>query len=76
MHYFGLQSLPEEAQVVLDEIRPHQYWILNTLSTEHIPFCVRAIMKAKQIKSERLQEKKKIENVENSLFNKLEVQND
>ncbi|ROL55721.1 hypothetical protein D9V87_11270 [Bacteroidetes/Chlorobi group bacterium MS-B_bin-24] len=75
-NYFGLQSLPEEAQVVLDEIRPHQYWILNTLSTEHIPFCVRAIMKAKQIKSERLQEKKKIENVENSLFNKLEVQND
>ena len=77
-NYFGLQTLPEEAQVLLDELRPHQFWLLNTLSVEHIPFCVRAIIKAKKMKSERKIEERQIEvkQIENSLFNNEEVQND
>lgn len=50
-NYFGLQSLPEEAIDKLEILRPHQFWVLNTLSTEHIPFCVKAIIRAKAKKS-------------------------
>ena len=49
-NYFGLQSLALEAQSLVDELRPYEDEILNTLSREHIPFCVRAILRAKEIK--------------------------
>jgi hypothetical protein len=49
-NYFGLQSLPTEAQTLVDELRPYEEEILNALSREHIPFCVRAILRAKEMK--------------------------
>jgi hypothetical protein len=49
-NYFGLQSLPLEAQSLVDELGPYEDEILNTLSREHIPFCVRAIARAKEMK--------------------------
>ena len=56
-NYFGLQTLPLEAQKLLDKLRPVQVDILNTLSIEHIPFCVRAIMRAKELKEIDLNQK-------------------
>ena len=44
-NYFGLQTLPIEAMELLDIMRPIEMQILNTLSTEHIPYCVRGIIK-------------------------------
>lgn len=49
-NYFGLQTMPVEAQQLLDFLRPVEQQVLNALSTEHIPFCVRGIMKAKEMK--------------------------
>ena len=49
-NYFGLQSLPVEAQKLLDILRPAEKQVLNALSTEHIPYCVRGIMEAKKMK--------------------------
>jgi hypothetical protein len=49
-NYFGLQSLPTEAQTLVDELRAYEEEILNALSREHIPFCVRAILRAKEMK--------------------------
>ena len=57
-NYFGLQTLPLEAQVLLDELRPYEMEVLNTLSTEHIPLCVRGIMKAKELKEVKIGIKK------------------
>jgi len=51
-NYFGLQTLPVEAQKLLDKLRPIEIEVLNTLSREHIPICVRAIMRFHQIKDE------------------------
>lgn len=66
-NYFGLQSLPHEAQVFLDELRPCETEVLNVLSREHIPYCVRAIILAKERKEKvlkRVEEiRKKIEEV-------------
>jgi hypothetical protein len=42
--------LPTEAQTLLDELRAYEEEVLNTLSREHIPFCVRAILRAKEMK--------------------------
>ncbi len=52
-NYFGLQSLPLEAQFLVDKLRPYEEEILNTLSREHIPFCVRAILRAREMKKAR-----------------------
>jgi hypothetical protein len=52
-NYFGLQSLPTEAQTLVDELRPYEEKILNALSREHIPFCVRAILRAKEMKKNK-----------------------
>jgi len=59
-NYFGLQTLPFQAQKLLDEMRPFETEVLNTLSTEHIPFCVRGIMKAKQMREEEKLKKQKL----------------
>lgn len=53
-NYFGLQSLPVEAQTLLDALRPTETQVLNALSSEHIPLCVRAIMKAKELKAAKI----------------------
>lgn len=52
-NYFGLQTLPIEAQKILDRLRPVQVDVLNALSTEHIPFCVKGIMRAKELKEKQ-----------------------
>lgn len=52
-NYFGLQSLPPDAQQLLDSLRQVEAQVLNALSTEHIPYCVRAIIKAKEIKQKK-----------------------
>jgi len=52
-NYFGLQSLPLEANDFIKTIESNQDTVLNTLHSEHIPFCMRAIKKAKEIKKER-----------------------
>ena len=51
-NYFGLQTLPVEAQELLDKLRPIESEVLNTLSREHIPICVRAIIRSHQMKKE------------------------
>lgn len=56
-NYFGLQTLPIDAQKLLDKIRPIENDVLNTLSSEHIPICVRAIIKAHEIKEKAKGEK-------------------
>jgi hypothetical protein len=50
---FGMQTIPVETQAVLDALRPHEVAVLNALSQEHIPLCVRAIIRAKEIKFTR-----------------------
>ncbi len=49
-NYFGLQTIPIEAQELLEKLRPFEAQVLNALSSEHIPFCVRAIIRAKELK--------------------------
>lgn len=52
-NYFGMQSIPFEAQELLELLRPYEREVLNLLQREHIPYCVRAIIKAKEIKKEK-----------------------
>ena len=52
-NYFGLQSMPVEAQLKADALRPYEREVLNTISREHIPLCVRATIQAKQVRTER-----------------------
>ncbi|QLH52776.1 MAG: hypothetical protein CH6_0089 [Candidatus Kapaibacterium sp.] len=82
-NYFGLQSIPEEALEKLEILRPYQYWVLNTLSKEHIPFCVKAIIRAKAKKAKMKEDTKNtVEKIENeneneiNLFNNSEIEND
>lgn len=55
-NYFGLQSLPANAQQHIDILRENEQEVLNTLSSEHIPYCVRAIIRAKEIKTLKKEE--------------------
>ncbi|MCX7880839.1 MAG: hypothetical protein N2517_09295 [Ignavibacteria bacterium] len=55
-NYFGLQSLPEEVIPILEYLRGNETEVLNRLSSEHIPYCVRAIVLAKSRKSEKQKE--------------------
>ncbi|MFZ5986370.1 MAG: hypothetical protein ACOYWZ_04480 [Bacillota bacterium] len=52
-NYFSIQSLPGEINALLDKIRPKEIEILNVLSREHILFCVRAFIRAKEIKKDK-----------------------
>jgi len=49
---FGLQSLPQECVGPLEILRPHEIQVLNALSTEHIPYCILAIARAKELKEQ------------------------
>lgn len=51
-NYFGLQSTQTEVQQLVDELRCVETDVLNTLSREHIPICMRAIIKAKELKQQ------------------------
>jgi len=52
-NYFGLQTLPGESIGLVEDLRKDEVYVLTRLYSEHIPFCVRAIIKGKEIKSSR-----------------------
>jgi hypothetical protein len=52
-NYFGLQSIPSEAMHEIEILRRNEESILQQLSDEHIPICVRAIMLAQTWKKEK-----------------------
>ena len=49
-NYFGLQSIPEEAMEIVEQLRPFEREVLNKIYLEHIPICTRAIILAKQLR--------------------------
>ncbi|RLJ04213.1 MAG: hypothetical protein DRP08_02255 [Candidatus Aenigmatarchaeota archaeon] len=49
-NYFGLQSLPSDTLIFLNTLKPLEEKALNLLFQEHIPICLKAIMKAKEMK--------------------------
>ena len=57
-NYFGLQSIATEATPIIQQLRPIEEDMLNTLSKEHIPLCVRAVIRGKEIKEEKKGAKK------------------
>jgi len=56
---FGLQSLKQESQIIIDYLRPVEQQVLNLLNTEHIPYCTRAVILAKNMKKEANKNDKK-----------------
>jgi hypothetical protein len=46
-NHFGLQSLPEEAIVLIDALQPHEDDLLDLTYREHIPVSMRAVSRAK-----------------------------
>lgn len=52
-NYFGLQHLPPEVLPLLDSLQPLEQEILNRLYREHIPFAMRAVVRAKAMKEEQ-----------------------
>lgn len=58
-NYFGLQSLPQEAITIVQELRPLEREVLNKLYLEHIPMSMLAIMRAKEVREERKSAKQK-----------------
>lgn len=52
-NYFGMQTIPIETQELVDSLRQNEMNVLNVLSIEHIPYCVRGIIRAKEIKKDR-----------------------
>ncbi len=51
-NYFGLQSLKPEIIELVEELRPYEREVLNKIYLEHIPICMRAIIKSKELKGE------------------------
>jgi len=49
-NYFGIQSLPLDTVHILESLVPDQEKALNLLYLEHIPICMKAIIKAKENK--------------------------
>jgi len=66
-NYFGLQSLPEEAIRIANELREYERETLNKLYTEHVPMSMLAIMRAKEIREERKKNKNQISIFEEEL---------
>lgn len=46
-NHFGLQSLPEQAIVLIDALQPHERDLLDLTYREHIPISMRAVARAK-----------------------------
>lgn len=46
-NHFGLQSLPEDAIVIVDALDPHADELLDLTYREHIPVSMRAVSRAK-----------------------------
>ena len=51
-NWFGLQHLPPRAIMLLEALRPDERQVLDMLYREHIPYAMRAVMLAKQMKEE------------------------
>lgn len=60
-NYFGLQSIPTEAALIVEELRPIERLTLNKLYTEHVPICMRAVLRAKIVRKEKIEKKKAAE---------------
>ena len=58
-NYFGLQSLPEEAIGLEQELRPHERAVLNKLYTEHLAISMLAVMRAKEMREQRKHARKR-----------------
>lgn len=52
-NHFGLQSLPEEAIAIVDELTPHEGDLLDLVYREHIPVSMRAVTRAKTWKQQK-----------------------
>ena len=52
-NYFGLQSLPPDVIRIADLLREDEKRVLNKIYLEHIPICMKAILRAKEIKKEK-----------------------
>ena len=52
-NYFGLQSLPEETLPLIEELRQDEEAVLDKLYDEHIPICVMAIARAKELRTQK-----------------------
>ena len=59
-NYFGLQSIPEQAMRIINELRPYETEVLNKLYKEHLAISMMAIIRAKEIRE--LNRKKREEN--------------
>lgn len=59
-NYFGLQSLPAEAIELVQELRPIEREVLNKLYTEHIPISMLAIIKAKELRKTKSEDRNKV----------------
>jgi len=59
-NYFGLQSIPEQAMKIINELRPYETEVLNKLYQEHLAISMMAIIRAKEIRE--LNRKKREEN--------------
>jgi len=67
-NYFGLQSLPADSIPVIERLRQNEEYVLNKVYDEHIPLCVMAFVRAKELK--------KIKNKNQLTFNLEELKND
>jgi len=56
-NYFGLQSLPPETALLLENYKDREAQILGAIVQEHIPICMKAIMMAKEMKENKGQQK-------------------
>lgn len=52
-NHFGLQSLPEDAALLVEFLTPHQGALLDLTYREHIPVAMRAVTRAKAWKKDR-----------------------
>lgn len=52
-NYFGLQQINIEVIEIVDSLRENETEVLNIIYKEHIPICMKAIMKAKEIKKQK-----------------------
>lgn len=52
-NYFGIQSLPQEVLPLITYLEPHSRSVLTMVYVEHIPICLKAIVKAKELKGKK-----------------------
>jgi len=60
-NYFSIQSLPFETQGLIEILRKNEFEVMKSLNIEHIPYCVRAIMRAQEMKKAKKEEEDETE---------------